>query len=96
MSQNSATRNVTVLNPEGLHLRPAGMFAELAAQFEAKIEVIKDGNRFDGKSALSLLTLTAVQGTELCIEATGADASEAIEALGRLFDEGFATDDKAK
>jgi len=95
MSKLTATRNVTVTNPEGVHLRPAGLFAELAKQFEAKIEIIKDGDRFDGKSALSMLTLVAEQGTELCIEATGHDAHEALTALVGLVESDFTSSETA-
>lgn len=89
MSQPSSSKIVKVINPEGLHLRPAGLFAQLANQFDAKVEIIKDGDRFDGKSALSILTLVAEQGTELCIEATGSDALAALQALAELVEQGF-------
>ena len=55
-------RTVIVTNPQGLHARPADLFVKLASQFESKIEVIKDGERVDGKSILDILTLAAVAG----------------------------------
>ena len=72
-----------------MHLRPAGLFAQLAIRFDAKVEIIKDGDRFDGKSALSILTLVAEQGPELRIEATGSDALAALQALAELVEQGF-------
>ncbi len=72
-------------NPQGLHARPAELFVKTASQYQAKIEVIKDGQRVDGKSILSILTLAAVQGTELSLEATGPDAQQALTALSELF-----------
>lgn len=89
MTQQCSSRIVRIINPEGLHLRPAGLFAQLANQYDAKVEIIKDGDRFDGKSALSILTLVAEQGTELCIEATGSDAQAALQALAELVEQGF-------
>ena len=70
-------------------MRPAYLFAETAAKFESKIELVKEEIRIDGKSVLSILTLGATQGTEVSVEATGADAQEAIETLGELLKSGF-------
>lgn len=70
-------------------MRPAYLFAETAAKFESKIELVKEDIRIDGKSVLSILTLGATQGTEVSVEATGADASDAIETLEGLLNSGF-------
>ena len=51
------SRSVTVENEQGLHMRPAYLFAETAARFQSQIEVVKDNQRIDGKSVLSILTL---------------------------------------
>lgn len=90
MGDVTATTTVTVINPQGLHARPAEMFVKRASQFRSRIEVIKDGECVDGKSILGILTLFAVQGTQLSIRATGDDAPEALQALAELFAEGFA------
>jgi len=89
MTERRTQRLVTVCNPQGLHARPADMFVRLALQFAAHIEIVKDGERFNGKSILSLLTLAAEQGTELVLRADGPDAEEALEALAELFGRGF-------
>ncbi len=70
-------------------MRPAYLFAETAAQFESKIELIKDDIRIDGKSVLSILTLGAAQGTVICLEVTGSDAQHAIQVLEDLLASGF-------
>ena len=72
-------------------MRPAYLFAETAAKFDSKIELIKDDIRIDGKSVLSILTLGATQGTSVSVEATGADADDAIDILEGLLASGFAT-----
>lgn len=89
MAAGSVSRTVTVINPEGLHARPAYMFVELATKYDARVEVVKDQERIDGKSILSILTLGAEQGTKLSLEATGPDAEDAVTELARLFEEGF-------
>jgi len=71
----------------GLHARPAGRFAALAARFESAIEVGRAGEWVDARSVLSLLSLAAGPGTTLRLRAAGRDAEEAVEALGRLLEE---------
>ena len=70
-------------------MRPAYLFAETAAQFDSKIELVKDEIRIDGKSVLSILTLGATQGTQVQLEATGEDAENAISTLEGLLNSGF-------
>ena len=90
------SRTVTVNEPNGLHLRPAGMIAELASQFSAEISIEKDGEPVDGKSVLSIVTLVASHGTLLVIRAVGADAEQAVDRLADLFEQGFSLPDVAE
>ncbi|MBM4089905.1 MAG: HPr family phosphocarrier protein [Planctomycetes bacterium] len=89
MAGTRASRLVTVCNAQGIHARPADMFVRLANRFDATITVIKDGERFDGKSILSLMTLGAGRGTQLVLQADGTDADAALDALAELFGRGF-------
>jgi phosphotransferase system HPr (HPr) family protein len=90
MADGTLARIVVITNPQGLHARPADMFVKLACQYQSKIEVIKDGERVDGKSILNILTLAAVEGTQLEIVATGPDAEAALDALAELVQANFA------
>lgn len=83
------SRRVVITNRQGLHARPADMFVRAASRFQARIEVIKDGNRVDGKSILGVLTLVAEEGSELQIEASGPDAQAALKALSQLVESNF-------
>lgn len=84
MPEHFATQQVVVVNPNGMHARPASMFVKLAAQFESQIAVTKHAQRVDGKSILDILTLAADTGCHLTIEARGRDAAEAVETLVRF------------
>jgi phosphocarrier protein HPr len=88
MSANAETQ-VTVLNPLGIHMRPADKLSRVAAQFEADIELEKEGQKIDCKSIMSILTLGASQGTTLKLRASGQDADQAIATISELFDSGF-------
>lgn len=84
------TREMTLLNRYGMHVRPAGLFAKLASRYDCEIDVEKDGNVVSGKSIMALMTLEAVCGTVLKVTATGDQAEEALDELaalvGRKFD----------
>jgi phosphocarrier protein len=87
MSEVTASRQVTVTNPNGLHARPAHLIAKAAGRFLARVDVIKDGQRANGKSILDILMLAAAQGTALIIEARGGDAHEAVEAVAYVVEQ---------
>ena len=89
MSQRVASRSVVVLNSQGLHARPADMLVKLASEFDADIEIVKNGEHVNGKSILSVITLAAEQGTQLSITANGSDAEDAVAALAELFGRAF-------
>jgi phosphocarrier protein len=82
---STLSREVVVANSQGLHARPADLLAREARKWRSRIELVVDAQRVDGKSILDVLTLAAEAGTRVVIEATGPDASDALEALGRLF-----------
>jgi phosphotransferase system HPr (HPr) family protein len=74
-------RKVVIANPDGLHMRPATAFAELAKRYQSAVTVHKDGKAFDGKSPLDMMLLAAGQGTELDLEVAGPDAPDALRQL---------------
>lgn len=77
-------RTIIVNNPQGLHLRPAAAFAKRARDFKANVTVYRDDRSVNGKSQLDLVLLAAESGTQLTIEASGADAETAIDELAAL------------
>lgn len=72
MEELKLTREFTLLNRYGMHVRPAGLFAKTASRYDAEIEVEKDGNVVSGKSIMALMTLEAVCGSVLKVTAVGA------------------------
>jgi phosphocarrier protein HPr len=89
MNTPLVTRAVVIKHEHGLHARPAEMFARTALKFESRIDVCVNRERADGKSILHLLSLGAIDGTELVIEAEGSDAEQAVDALAKLVETGF-------
>ena len=84
------TREFTLINKYGMHVRPAGLFAKVASRFDADVDVEKDGSVVSGKSIMALMTLEATCGTTLKVTASGPQAKEVLDELealvGRKFD----------
>lgn len=78
------TKELTLQNKYGMHVRPAGLFAKVASRFDAEVEVEKDGNSVSGKSIMALMTLEATCGTVLKVTASGPQAAEVLEELEAL------------
>ena len=75
---------VEIKNPDGLHLRPAMRFVDLASRFDCGITVDDGQTDVDAKSIMHISLLAATRGTRLKIKAVGPQAREALEALREL------------
>ena len=73
-----------------LHSRPATFFIQKANEFKSSIWVEKEERRVNAKSLLGVLSLGIVGGTAIKVIADGADEQQAVEALIKLVESGFA------
>lgn len=76
---------------DGLHARPAGLFVKTLSAFQSAVEVEVNGQKKNGKSIMSLMSLGAAPGDELKVSITGDDAETALQALEQLFASNFAS-----
>ena len=74
-------KNVTITAKEGFHARPASMFVKMASGYESDVYIAYNGNKVNGKSIMSILTLGATGDSEVTLEIEGEDENEAFEAL---------------
>lgn len=85
---------VVITNPTGLHARPAVKLAQLAAGFDANIEVRagEDGEWVRARSTARVMKLKAGAQSTIHFRAEGSEADDALSALvdfvRRDFDEG--------
>ncbi|MBM4188760.1 MAG: HPr family phosphocarrier protein [Gemmatimonadetes bacterium] len=82
-------RRATIVNPLGLHARPAAQLVKLAATFQSEVELWRDGPPVNAKSIMGVMMLAAEQGAELVVRAAGPDAEAAVDAIARLIADGF-------
>jgi phosphocarrier protein len=85
----TAEREFDIRNRLGLHARAAAQLVRLANQFSSEIRVVKDGVEVNGKSIMGVLMLAAPKDTRVGVRANGADAEEALAAIGALIDRKF-------
>ncbi len=76
---------LTLINPMGLHARPAAALAGKLGAMDVDIDI----NGVDGQSVMMLMTLGAAQGTELAVSATGPDAQQAVDLVRSEVEAGF-------
>lgn len=82
---SAVTALLTLINPMGLHARPAASLAGELGAMDVEIEI----NGVDGQSVMMLMTLGAAQGTELNVSATGPDAQRAVDLVRSQVEAGF-------
>lgn len=90
--EQSLVQTFTIRNKLGLHARAAALFVQLSNKFSSEIMVEKNGQEVNGKSIMGILILAATQGSKVTLRVEGEDAPAAMEALGRLIDDGFGED----
>jgi phosphocarrier protein FPr/phosphocarrier protein len=81
-------RSVRLPNADGLHARPAAVVAAAAKRFRADVHVIHGASTANAKSVVALMLLATKGGDELGVEAVGADAEAAVQAVAALLASG--------
>jgi phosphocarrier protein len=82
-------KKITIKNKLGLHARAAVKLMNLSNRFNSSVKIGKGGNEVDGKSILGILTLAAVQGSEITVKISGKDEQSAWKAIEALIENKF-------
>lgn len=82
-------RKVTISNPTGLHLRPAGMFCNIANRYECKVMFEYDNTTANAKSVLSVLGACIKSGDEIVLVCEGEGEEEALKAMVEAVESGL-------
>lgn len=83
---------VTIENRRGLHARASAKFVKTAGDFDADVQVTKDGVTVSGRSIMGLMMLAAARGEQVIIRASGPEAQAALDALSDLVGTKFGED----
>lgn len=82
-------QKVTIKNPTGLHLRPAGILCKEAMQFKSLITFSFNETTANAKSVLSVLGACVKCGDEIELCCNGEDEEEALRALVAAVESGL-------
>ncbi|MEU9885953.1 HPr family phosphocarrier protein [Sphaerisporangium sp. NPDC051017] len=78
-------RTVAVASSSGLHARPAKIFVQAAARQGVPVRIrVGEGKPVPASSMLGVLSLGAVHGTQVTLDADGPGAEAALETLVAL------------
>jgi phosphocarrier protein len=79
----------TINNKLGLHARASAKLTKLAGGFACDVHMSRNGRRINAKSIMGVMMLAAGMGSEVEIEADGADEALAIAAIVALIEDRF-------
>lgn len=71
-------------DPVGMHARPAAVLAAAARRFQSQVRLLRGDRGANARSVTALMGLEVGPGQPVRLEATGADAPDALAALSAL------------
>ena len=80
---------VTVINPSGLHLRPAGVLSQTAMKYQCSITIECGEKKVVAKSVLNVMGAGIKQGTEVTVICDGVDEEEALRDVAGAIERGL-------
>ena len=89
----AVSRELPIINKRGLHARASAKFVQTVERFQAEVWVTRGGETVGGTSIMGLMMLGAATGSTISVEATGAEATAAVDALDKLVSSGFGEED---
>ena len=83
------SRKITIKNPSGLHLRPAGVLSQTAMKFKSDIIIEYGEKKIVAKSVLNVMAAGIKSGTEVTLVVEGEDEEEAMKTLVEAIESGL-------
>ena len=82
-------RKIKVVNPIGLHLRPAGLLCQTSMKFKSKVLILYKDKEINAKSVLNVMASGIKCGTDIEVCCDGDDEEAAMESVCTLIAEGL-------
>ena len=83
------SKTLTVKNPSGLHLRPAGVLSQTAMKFKCDVIIQCGEKKIVAKSVLNVMAAGIKCGTEINLICDGEDENEAMETITKAIESGL-------
>ena len=78
------SKTLTVVNPSGLHLRPAGVLSQTAMKSKSDITIECGEKKIVAKSVLNVMAAGIKCGTEINLICDGEDEEEALANIEKF------------
>ena len=75
------SKKIIIKNAEGLHARPATEIAKSATKYTSSIQIDVNGNKYNAKSVLNIMSAGIKNSTEITVICDGVDEEKALEGL---------------
>jgi phosphocarrier protein len=75
---------VKIVDPVGIHARPASKITNEASKYKSDILILLDGRTANAKSLINLMALGVKVNNKIEVQAKGLDEAEAIDAIKRV------------
>ena len=83
------SEKVTITNEQGMHMRPASVMSQTMTPFVSNVKIVFNGNEYDAKSVMMLMTACMKCGSEIEIKCDGPDEKEALDAAVKIVKSGL-------
>ena len=83
------SKEIKVINAEGLHMRPASALAAAMGKYGCNVSIEHNQTSVNAKSVLHLMAACIKCGAEIRIVCDGPDEEEALKAAVSMFEAGF-------
>lgn len=82
-------KEMTIKNPSGLHLRPAGVLSQTAMRFKCKTTIECGDKVVAVKSVLNVMAANIKSGQSITLICDGEDEEEAMKAISGAIEDGL-------
>lgn len=83
------SKRVRVASPQGMHMRPAQVFAGEMAGYDSSVTILFGGKAIDGKNIMKLMASCIKLGSEVELRCEGPQEEAALAAAVRLMESGL-------
>ena len=83
------SKNLTIVNAQGFHMRPASAFATAMAKYSSDVTIKHNGKDVNAKNLMGIIAACIKCGNEIEIVANGADEEAALAEAVSMVESGF-------
>jgi phosphotransferase system HPr (HPr) family protein len=83
------TTVVSIVNPQGLHVRACARIVAIASKFRSTVSLSVKGRRASARNIVAVMLITASFGATVRIEVEGPDVAQAMKEIAALFHDGL-------